>query len=67
MIIFMITDDKASVDNLRCTIMDMVSNLMYYDRKEDESLPVGEIERLCEVGATSIEEIIEMFATEMRK
>lgn len=46
---------------LENTIIDMVSNFLYYDRKEDEGLPVGEIEEAVRSGATSVEEIADKF------
>jgi hypothetical protein len=45
---------------------DLVADLMYYDRKEDECLPRGAIEQAIEVGAITVDEIIEKFAEEMR-
>jgi len=46
---------------------DLVANFMYYDRKEDECLPRGAIEKAIEVGAITEDEIIEKFASEIRR
>ena len=51
---------------LRGTIIDMVSNLMYYDRKEDAELPVGEIQRMIEDGELTIDELVKAFDKELR-
>lgn len=49
------------------TIIDMVSNFLYYNRKEDEDLPVGMIEQLIRSGETSVEEIVELFRSELER
>ncbi len=48
-------------------VSDLVGQLMYYDRKEDESLPVGEIEQMVIKGEITSAEIIDCFATELRR
>ena len=53
--------------NLNNTITDLVSKFLYYDRKEDEELPKGEIEAMIKKGETSIEEIVEVFKNELTK
>jgi hypothetical protein len=40
----------------------MVASLTYYDRKGDEELPVGAIERMVRNGEVTIAEIVELFA-----
>lgn len=47
---------------LEDTINDMATNLFYYDRKEDEELPVGAIEELLESGAITKEWLVQKFA-----
>jgi len=42
-------------------IDDLVSNFLYYDRKEDESLSRGEIERQIELGNISVDNIVSKF------
>jgi hypothetical protein len=43
------------------TIEDGVSNLLYYDRKEDEELPVGAIEEAVKTGAITVDEMVARF------
>ena len=49
------------------TISDLVSAFVYYDRKEDEELPRGEIERLLDEGVITAEWIVEKFAEKLRE
>jgi hypothetical protein len=62
---------KISDDELRCRIMDVASDLMsnflYYDRKEDENLPVGTIEKALYDGTVLIEDIIDEWRNELQK
>lgn len=41
------------------TIEDLMSNFLFYDRKEDERLGVGEIEQNISEGNISIDEIVD--------
>lgn len=43
------------------TIDDMVSDFLYYDRKEDEQLPNGAIESAIENGVITVDEISDRF------
>jgi hypothetical protein len=52
---------------LKNTISDLVSDLMYYDRKEDEELPRGEIEKMIESEETSVDAIVSEFRNELTK
>lgn len=49
------------------TIVNSVANLMYYDRKEDEDLPHGEIEEAIQSGEITIDEMTEQFKTQITK
>lgn len=40
-------------------LQDMVGDLLYYDRKEDETLPVGAIEEAVKAGEITIDEMLE--------
>jgi len=55
----------------RQTILDTVSDLagrfLYYDRKEDEELPVGAIEKAITAGEITEDEIVQHFRETMRK
>lgn len=42
-------------------IDDSVGNLLYYNRKEDEDLPVGVIEKLVADGVVTLDEIVARF------
>jgi hypothetical protein len=42
-------------------IEDLVSNFLYYDRKEDEDLPRGSIERAVKNGVITIEDMTRQF------
>jgi len=48
------------------TVTDLISNFLYYDRKEDEELGVGEIEDAIKRGDITVEEIISLFESELR-
>lgn len=48
-----------------CTISDCVSDLMYYDRKEDEYLEDGAIEAAIENGEITVDEMVERFRSEL--
>ena len=52
---------KIPKDLLWAVVHDLVSDLLYYDRKEDEDLPVGAIEEMIESGYVSEAEIVSYF------
>jgi len=43
------------------TAIDCASNFMYYDRKEDEELPCGQIQEAVRAGEITPKEIAEAF------
>lgn len=45
---------------------DLAGALLYYDRKEDEELPRGEIEAAIEAGEITADEIVTRFSDELR-
>jgi hypothetical protein len=47
------------------TVEDGVSNLLYYDRKEDEDLPLGAIDEAVRLGEVTIDEIVDLFRTKL--
>ena len=49
------------------TISDLVGNFLYYDRKEDEQLNIGDIEKAIKNKEISVEDIIEQFEVELTK
>jgi len=52
---------------IEATIKDLVADFLYYDRKEDESLPMGEIEKEIENGNLSVSDIVNVFECELKK
>lgn len=46
---------------IKKVIVDLVSDLLHYDRKEDEDLPRGEIERAVASGEISLEGMVATF------
>lgn len=44
---------------------DLAADFLYYDRKEDEDLPLGEIEAAVAAGELSYAEIAEAFRAEL--
>ena len=52
---------KDVVPIIEKTIEDLVSDFLYYDRKEDEELPRGCIEKAIQAGELSATEIIQLF------
>lgn len=47
--------------DIEATLDDMVSNLLYYNRKEDDDLPPGAIEAAIADGVISVDEIVARF------
>lgn len=50
---------------IEATVEDLVSNFLYYDRKEDEDLPRGAIEEAIANGVVTVEEIVQLFHSEL--
>lgn len=48
------------------TVDDLVAKFLYYDRKEDEELPVGAIEAAVRHGVISWEEITDRFRSHLQ-
>lgn len=53
------------MDDVRKYILDVTSDLagqfLYYDRKDDEDLPVGAIEQAIADGVITVDEIVDRF------
>ena len=58
--------EETRANNIRNTISDMVANFLYYDRKEDESLPRGAIQEAVAAGEITVEDIVFAFESELR-
>jgi len=52
------TERRKNIEN---TVEDLVSNFLYYDRKEDEDLPRGAIEEAVAAGEITVDEIVALF------
>lgn len=57
---------KARKEAILLTVGDLVSDLLYYGRKEDEDLPLGAIEVAIETGEITIEEIVAKFREDLK-
>jgi len=58
-----VSDSKKQLV-LNC-VSDLVKKFFYYDRKNDEDLEVGDIEKYIESGIITTDEIIKKFKDEM--
>jgi len=52
---------------IRCVVKDLVSDFLYYDRKEDEELQLHMIENAVAECVITIDEMIELFSSELRE
>ena len=50
---------------LDAVVPDLVGAFLYYNRKEDEDLPLGEIESAIEAGELTVDDIVERFRAEL--
>tara|TARA_B110000046_G_scaffold172374_1_gene194091 strand:+ start:1779 stop:1961 length:183 start_codon:yes stop_codon:yes gene_type:complete len=55
------------IENIENTIEDLVSDFLYYDRKEDEDLPRGAIQKAVKDGLITKEQIIKKFAESLNE
>lgn len=53
-------------EKLEATCSDVAIKLLYYDRKEDEDLPVGAIEEMILNEEVTVEEILAWITTPIR-
>ena len=58
----MVNSRKAILD----AVEDMVSDFLYYNRKEDEDLRMGVIESLIKSGEITVSEIVNFFNENLR-
>lgn len=49
------------------TVGDLVGDLLYYSRREDEDLPRGEIEAAVEAGEVTVDEMIDRFREKLEE
>ena len=55
---------RQRIENI---ITDMISDFLYYDRKEDEDLSRGAIEDAVSSGEITLDEIVNKFREELTK
>lgn len=48
-------------------IEDLISNFMYYDRKEDDELPRGSIEEAIKADEITVDEIVAQFKKQLER
>jgi len=58
---------KSRREHILATVDDAVSDLLYYDRKEDEDLPRGSIEDAVADHEISVDEMVETFRAALIK
>lgn len=54
-------------ESIIATVEDLVADFLYYDRKEDEELGRGDIEKAISEGIIKESEIIEIFTKQLHK
>ena len=52
---------------IAATVDDLVVELLYYGRKEDKELPLGEIEEAVACGEVTVEEIVDLFGRVLKE
>ena len=52
-------------ENILLTVKDLVDALLNTDRRDDEELPRGEIEKAIENNEVSVDEIVDRFKSEL--
>jgi len=53
--------------DILATVSDLVTNFLYYDRKGDEDLPLGEIQEAIKKGEITEEEIVKRFQEKLHE
>jgi hypothetical protein len=54
-------------DIIFATVDDLVTDFLYYDRKEDEDLPVGSIQDAIHTSVISLDELVARFRENVEK
>lgn len=57
----------ASKEAVLGRVQDLVSDLLWYDRKEDEELPRDAIEQMVKRGELTVEEMVSAFEEALRE
>ena len=58
-------DGEFSIKVLEDTVSDLITDFLYYDRKEDDQLPCGMIEDAVKDGKITVDEIVDLFRTHL--
>lgn len=61
------TPTKTRADRIRGTVSDLVSDFLYYDRKEDEDLPRGAIQDAIAANELTADNLVGWFREELTK
>jgi len=59
--------DLSRREKILAMTSDLAGRFLYYDRKEDSEFPVGAIEEAIDSGEVSLDEVVEVFRTELAK
>jgi hypothetical protein len=59
--------EKSRRQIIEDVVSDLVGELMYYGRKEDEDLPVNAINEAVESGEISVDEIVDVFRKNLQE
>jgi len=59
--------DLSRREKILAMTSDLAGRFLYYDRKEDSEFPVGSIEEAIDSGEVTLDEIVEVFLTELTK
>jgi hypothetical protein len=57
---------KKQILDVNNKVCDLVGRFLYYDRKEDDDLPVGKIDELVKAGHITVQDLVTTFETELR-
>jgi len=60
-------DDRTRRDHIHAALEDLVGAFLFYDRKENEDLSVGDIEEAIEAGEITVDEMAEFFGKKLRE
>jgi hypothetical protein len=60
------TEEEKIYQRIRDILSDLVGDLVYYDRKEDEDLSHDQLQAIVKSGAVTVEEMLEYFGQELR-
>lgn len=59
------SEEQTTKDLILDIVSDCVTDLLYYDRKECEDLPVGAIDKAILSGEITIDEMVDKFREEL--